>query len=470
MLTRASTVAFLETRMTRRPQFLAASAFLILAALVVPAQAQWSSPVNITRLPPGRIVDLPSLVADSTGALHASWSLRVANDFHWIDYSTKPVDSDTWLTPVHVSRDSWPYCHSSVQVGPGGVPYVIWMADVAGHFYLSKKDGDTWTMPVRFSAYNGVGWGLRACADRWHRIHAVWNDADLHTIWYARYDDSGWHGPEAAVTDPGEMAYPDVAVDRDGYAHVVYQPPGTPIGCGYVRQTAAGWGAPETIPAIAHDASDPRIALDTGDCPQVAWYESRTTVYAGWTGAAWSPSVRLDSTQGYQPSICADSWGQVHVAFGDELPGLREAVCRRGAIMERMLVCATPGWAELAAGPTRLHALAAFVNPDRDVWYTWRGLSPPGGTDELPGCAQTVTHLAAAMPDGRLTVDLPERTWVRLQVRDVAGRQLRARVFDSLGPGRHVLDVTWPAATAGVYFCQVTTEVGTASVKISTTR
>lgn len=440
---------------------------IMVALAATAAFAQWSEPVNITRLPPGRLAYLPSITADSAGNLHASWSLRVAYDFDWIDYATKPADSDTWLAPVHVSRDSYPYRGSSVVIGPGGVPHVLWQSEGQnGHLYISCKSGDTWSIPERCPGWSRWGFGLRASADRQHRIHAVWGDLDLHTIWYARYDDSGWQAPEAAVTATGEVAYPDVATDRAGYAHVVYQPPGTPVACGYVRQTAGGWLSPELIPALVRDAQDPRIALDTGDYPQVAWYEGGRTVYSGWTGGEWAQPIRLDSTEGYQPRICADSWGQVHIAFGDQVLGTREAACLRGQQRGATLVDTLPGWGELTVNTGRLHMMRVLASLNyHDIWYSARALAPPGLTSSLrtPLRAGLVVR---GLPGFRVGLDLPTTADVRLTLRDVVGRRVWVRTCFSLSPGWQVLVLPAELVATGVYLCEASTAAATGIVKL----
>jgi hypothetical protein len=463
MLTRASTVAFLETRMMRRPQLLAASVFL-LAALVAPARAQWTPPVNITRLPAGFTAYNPSLAIDSTGTLHASWSLRLSNEFDWIDYSTKPVDSDTWLTPVHVSRDSFPYRSSAVVIGPGGQPHVLWQSEGQnGHLYISHKSGDTWSTPERLTSWNRSGFAIRACADRQYRIHAVWGDLDLHTIWYARYDDSGWHGPEAAVSDPGEMARPDVAADREGYAHVVYQPPGTPTGCGYVRQTVSGWSEPATIPGLTRDAMNPCVALDTGDYPQVCWgYDP--TVYSGWTGDTWSAPQRLDSAGGEYPAICSDSFGQVHIVFCQAGVGMTEVTAERGERLSWMPVGSYRLQCEMAAQRDRLHMVSRYGSPD--VQYSSRELWPPAVCESPPHAARASLSLRATIAGRSLVVTMVTPAPVLLEVVDVAGRLVGRRPLGRLDAGDHDIEVGTMIAEAGVYFCRITSEYGAASAKL----
>jgi hypothetical protein len=439
---------------------------LLLALAATAGQGQWSEPVNVTRLPAGLTAYNPSLAVDSTGALHASWSLRLQNEYDWVDYSCKPADSDTWLTPVHVSRDSYPYRSTAIAIGPGGVPHILWQSEgEAGHLYVSYKSGDTWTLPERCTTWSRSGFGLRACADRQHRVHATWGDLDLHTIWYVQYDDSAWHVPEAAATDPGEIARPDVAADHDGYAHVVYQPPGAPAACAYVTRSQNGWRVPYLIRGIAASAVRPRICIDTTGQPRVAWYESRSTVLAGLLGDTWSSPCRLDSIDGFHPAVCADSFGLTHVVYNDG-PGTREATVVPGEIEQTLTVDSVrQSRVEVACGGQTIHAILVRGTPNRDLWYGTRPLNAPGIAEEPVSCRLQVLPGLGRGPF-TLRFALPSRSSVRISVWDAAGRCLYRRRLGDVSAGGHAVEVNWPSDRAGVLFCHVATGTRVVAVKV----
>lgn len=334
------------------------AAGLLAAAVMSPAFAQWSAPMNGTRCEPNTSAWYPSLTVDSVGTAHASWSHTMSDMTDWIEYACKPEGVDTWTRPVRVSRRSFALTGSVVVIGPGGVPHVVWQSEAqAGFLYVSHKDGDTWTMPQRHEGWNGAGSGMRAEADRFHRIHLTWSDIGNYWIMYSLYDSSGWNAPETVLLDtsPYRFSDPDVAPDRMGWPH---------IACGrstvegypavYTRRDQSGWSSVDTLPFWGGPPySDyTRIAVDSLGEPCVVWEYSRPfhAIACSGNGDTWAQPERLDSLSGYMPVVCVDSWNAVHVVFADNPSGLRERVSYRGRWREDFVVDSFAGWAETAVG------------------------------------------------------------------------------------------------------------------------
>lgn len=420
------------------------------------AVAQWSEPVNVSKTAPDRCTFSPSLAVDSAGTLHASWCLTLANDFDWIDYSCKPAGIDTWTTPMHASRDSFPFRRCVITIGPGGVPHIIWDSETeAGHIYITHKDGDTWTIPERLTTWNRWESCLRAAADRFGRIHAVWHDLTFDYIWYASYDESGWHGPEAVVYDttPYALAFPNVAADRSGRPHIIYCWRDSVV---YSFRTDTGWTVPVVVPTLHGYSRGAIITLDTSDQPHAVCHEYGYEVsHCYWTGDSWSAPVRLDSVGGYFPSVCCDSWNQVHVFFGDEGVGMRERVWHVERWTESALVDTWPGWGEPAAERTKLHLLWGKANPyGKDVWYSSRPLGPPAieepGTPKSFGLSAQSQNPIVDASKTRLFLD--QRVDVSIEVFDSIGRKVLRKELGWLGPGYIVLEPGRLMPTPGVYY------------------
>jgi hypothetical protein len=324
-----------------------------------------------------------------------------------------------------------------------------------------------------FAGWNRVGVGLRGASDRQGRIHIVFEGGSAHdTVWYARYDAAGWTGPETVAIDTNyRLLWPDVAVDRDGDPQVVFVRDRDTLGPGYTRRTDSGWTSPRYPRQYTTDEWDPRIAVDTLGVPHVVWCDGqRRAIYSGWAGDSWSLPERLDSVEGHYPSVCVDSWNQVHVLFGDATAGYRERV-RRGAFWtESFVVDSFDGWSEVAAGRNILHLLRCRANGVPlvgEVLYHWRPLNPPGvdferviPLEEVPGGAVLVS------PNTVIRFSIPRAERVVIDFFDPAGRRIKHKDFGVLLGGRHGFAPYSNTRVAGITFCRVTIGPRTKSVKL----
>jgi len=461
------------------------AAVISLAASASRSFAQWSEPVNVSRLTSGVVAWYPSLAIDSFGTLHASWSHRMSNDADWIEYSCKPAGVDTWTLPVRVSRDSFPYRVSAVAVGAGHKPHVVWQSDVqAGHLYIAHKDGDTWTIPKRLEAWNGNGTWLRAEADRFGRIHVVWNSVDNNHIWYACYQDTSWVVLDSIVNDtnPYALGGPDVVAGRDGFPRVVYRwtryQPNARYYVTYVRQTQAGWTPPETLPKAFWDG-DPRgarIALDTADQPQVVWSEVRWpntwAIHLGWTSDSWNRPFRLDTTKGYAPALCVDPRNQTHVVFADDF-SFFERVREPDGWGPFWLIDTMSGQGEVVADSQRVHLLWRMATPGGpDVYYSSRRWAT--GIQECDaGQMKDLTAISGPNPvDSRTTIvyELRQAELVRIDILDSVGRLLATPVLAEMPAGRYLFRPYQHLPGRGVYFCRITYGGSEKAVKLIKTK
>jgi len=442
---------------------LPATVAVVLTAASI-AFGQWSAPVNVSRVLYGRTW-YQGIAVDSFGTVHACWSHIVSNNFEWVEYSCKAADADTFSTPVHVSRDSFPYRGTAIAIGPGHVPYVIWQSDYEpGHIYISRKMGDTWTIPVRLAAWNQSGRGLRAASDRFERIHVVWNDAGyVPIIWYASYDATGWSAPETVALglDTFHIGWPSVAADWQGQAHVVYSVTlPYAVGAGYVYQTGQGWSTPSYLPTGSNYlAYEPRIAMDSQDAPQAIWYESRHIYFSALRGDSWIRPERLDSgiDASTGPQVCVDAWNQIHAVFGDRGYGFREALRWQDRWYQTLTISQVQGAGEVAVRHSRIHVLWGSSETAGDMWYSYRDLLPPSVAEsnaEKPLCGSNCSVVPLA-PSTVIPFYLDRRETVRVDFLDAAGRCIKHLDLGVLAPGQHSFRPYDLAPANAVSFCRI---------------
>jgi hypothetical protein len=384
-----------------------------------------------------------------------------------------PPDADTWTTPEHVVEDTVSMRLSLVLIGPGGLPHVVLLANNRPGLFLTRRVGDTWTQPALFAGWNRIGGSLRGTTDGQHRIHVVFCGGGRDdTIWYARYDTSGWTGPEVAAFDASyRLLEPDVTAGRDGEPQVVFTRDRDTLGPGYTRRTVCGWTSPSYARQHITDEWNPKIVLDTLGVSHVVWCDGqRQTIYSCWAGDSWTLPERLDSLEGHYPSVCVDSWNQVHVLFGDAAAGYREKVRRGATWTESYLVDSFDGWSEVEASRNMLHLLRCRANGVPlvgEVLYHRRPLCPPGVDfehvillEEPPGGAVLVSPNTVI----RFSISCAER--VVMDFFDPAGRRIGHCDLGVLPAGIHGLTPYSRTRTAGITFCRVTLGRRTRSVKL----
>ncbi len=150
-------------------------------------------------------------------------------------------------------------------------------------------------------------------------LHAVW--AGKRGLYYSRsLPGDGWAA--AQVIGPGDQ--PDIAVDSQGYVHIIYQCFGAQCGSSsriyYRQRTADG----QWQPPVGLDAGDgymlPGIAVGPDDAVHLIWQESSGGVFARTRQAdgSWSAKQTVYTGWGYtyEPQvILADPFGGVHALW-----------------------------------------------------------------------------------------------------------------------------------------------------------
>ncbi|MEO0107867.1 MAG: hypothetical protein ABIK62_01665 [candidate division WOR-3 bacterium] len=432
---------------------------------------QWSPPINVTRVTEGGAGE-PSLAVDSSGTLHASWTHGNGSPAReWIEYGYKTMSMDTWSLPQHVTRDSFVGLSSVIVIGPGRVPCVVWQSYLsAGHLFISRKCGDTWSIPQRLTSCNRLGESIRGTADRSGRIHVVWHEANLRNIWHAVYEDTSWALAETIVHDstgwPG-IGAPDVKTDFSDFAHVVYS--NNNGGVSYMHQTPTGWTEPNNVTGSAFTSSGPRLALDDADRPQVIWLEAGSPFFSSWTGDSWTTITMLDPGISPPPSLCMDLWSRVHAFYSPS--NLLERVRDRSLWQDPILVDSSEGYADVLVARERVHAivLRGYGSPgSSDLWYTYRHLDPPAILEAQRSDVRlaVLPCLCPVIPRTEVDFEISRPSDVVADVLDTTGRCLRQVSLGQLDAGRHtVRPHTWLPGK-GIFFLRLRAGSNTREIKL----
>ena len=179
-----------------------------------------------------------------------------------------------------------------------------------------------------------------AVADAWGQVHAFWGARTSagpgvmgNTIYYARWDEQGWSGPYDVIfvgESVSRHAVPRVAVDADGWLHLVW-----------LRGTTLWYSR-----ASVWEAADPRAwtqpglisngPLATGDHPAAIVTDSAGTLHVLYSlgteggtflhtssqvGSVWSaPHLIAKGEAGDQVNLAIDAQDRLHAVYKTKYP------------------------------------------------------------------------------------------------------------------------------------------------------
>jgi len=164
---------------------------------------------------------------------------------------------------------------------------------------------------------------------------AVWRQGDgiQYNIWANRYTPaSGWGTAGLIEDNPGDALYPEVAIDPNGNAIVVWcQWDGTRFNiCANHFTPVSGWGTAGLIEDNHGDALHPQVAIDPNGNAIVIWWQSDGTRYnicanrftpaSGW-GTAGLIETDNNADAG-DPQVAIDPNGNA-IAVWDQYDGTR---------------------------------------------------------------------------------------------------------------------------------------------------
>ncbi len=300
--------------------------------------------------------------------------------------TSSPVDSaapalKSWglAGPLESSEteDAFP---PQLAMNAAGDAAVLWMQakNETTTLWARTLTAGTWSAPTPIASSSFMFDARVAMAPDGHAI-AVWLQTHLSTgnIYACRYAPStGWEGATHIGSDAGDGSGPDVAMDGNGNAIVVWnQEDRTNANTSAVRYSATTktWSAPERISVLYYvDSKAPDIAMNSAGQAFVVWADKGHRLWArrfdpatGWNFAA---VVSYTVGDGPLPKTVIDAQGNALVVW-KEWDGVEESLYSRSYPVTgpegarqfvEMITGGTPYNLELAMDPAG-HAFA--------VWY-----------------------------------------------------------------------------------------------------
>lgn len=187
------------------------------------------------------------MVVDAQGTVHVVWLNSVPVPFILqLFYMQRPVNGN-WSTPLNISNQPQSANIPRLAVEENGVVHAVWYRQEDGNFYHTRLAlNGTWSVPIRFGTDQDFSHAIPT-VDAAQNLHIVFGS--IYNKWRITRTPNGiWSSAQRLQPNPQlDGLYLATTIDRDGWAHVVYQD-GENGPAYYSRQQSDGsWTTPLTI-------------------------------------------------------------------------------------------------------------------------------------------------------------------------------------------------------------------------------
>jgi predicted outer membrane repeat protein len=285
---------------------------------------------------------------DAYGNIHVAWTNWYGGWIQDMFYKRFDYQSQSWL-PTDRLTNYQPVTHSFGAVNPyldsdlGVSGYSHTFLSYAAEDYIDEtqewlvlnRDGVSQEFSLNKGSYSTCG--PLAVEESTGNAHVVYIDQpaseEPYQLYYRKYTlGGGWGAPVALTNDTEIKSRLDIAVDRFGNVHVVWDSAidiGMPQTLYYLKYTVGvGWGTRQLL-ATSAGIFNPQIEADRHDPPylHVVWVDWESgqpydIFYKSWRGS-WSSETNLsnETEQSTSPSLATDPSGAVHVLWQNTTSG-----------------------------------------------------------------------------------------------------------------------------------------------------
>lgn len=348
------------------------------SAQAVPPATGWPVRQNVSQTVGESRV--PAIAVDRRGYVHIVWEEgRYLYHSYW--------DLVQWSIPWRVTVGEQP----SLAIDSNNVPHLLFVNEFRGKYqiYYCQWTGGFWSLPRNISNTSGVSAIPDIAIDSKNTLHFVWTDNSpgYNVIYHGRW--TGMFSINMPIPQArGSVA--SLAIGGDDILHVVWQDRDSldePYEVYHTQYAGGSWSLPENLSDSDNPSTIPDIAVDRDGLAHITWEErvdSRDQVYyAGGRSFFWSlqEAVSNGSGDAYLPSIAVDGRGFSHIAWdqADQLYYRRRLALTLPWLGQQLVSESATGVADvvLAAGPDgAIHAAWAEQLPDGN-WEIMYGASEP---------------------------------------------------------------------------------------------
>lgn len=292
----------------------------------------WGAP---ERLDPGNTGDVswqPQVAVDPNGNAVAVWHQTPPGNVY-----ANRLTSGAWSGAELVeTNNNGPARYPQVAVDPNGDAVVVWQQHEGSqrNIHANRLVSGVWGVPELLETITGAPGGYQSAGWAEDPQVAVAANGDAVAVWEQR-DDSAtgrdiyanrltsgvWSGAELVETAGGTAREPQVAVDPNGDAVVVWEQ----LNNVYANLLTSGvWGVAPQLLGVSADS--PHVAVGGGGHAVAAWRQLENSLYNLYanqlTSGAWGVRALLevnDAADAYRPLVAVDPTGDALVTWSQRI-------------------------------------------------------------------------------------------------------------------------------------------------------
>ena len=322
----------------------------VVRAATRPAGGAWSQPVALSDV--NGYSSEPDIAIDPQGNATAVWTTGPQNQYGFVQTATHPAGG-AWSQPVALSDESAAAAVPRLAADSEGNLTAIW--DLGGEEGIiqskTRPAGSEWSSAaVNVSDEDGLSSSPRIATDDQGAVTAVWQQKDIHGasgfhyfVQTARLESGTWTDPLTISREDGLAMNPELAVDPDGNATVVWEWGPLATGTAGGLQARSGSSDGSWGPIVYMSTSSGGL-LEPGESGVQLLADAQgniTAIWEGWTApnyivrtarrsaaGTWSSPITLSTGNTLFPRIAVDPQGTV-TAVWSGLVGSNRAVRSR---------------------------------------------------------------------------------------------------------------------------------------------
>jgi len=301
----------------------------VIVVPLVPAQT-WGDATRITTS--SGADERPQGCVAPSGNIQAVWHYGY-ND----SYTARSVDGGlTWTDHTKLNMMSGTVEPTICCTSNGTFHLVMSTLNSSSHAYLKSSNGTSWdTYFLDWGSSPNSG-PATIVADSSDYLHVVWTDMQPGgAVKYVRSTSGGGSSWDSVITLGTGVAnnHASMCADSNGGVHVVWvdDPNGT-YEVNYLRSTDSGdtWENVVELTDPPYVTYDPKICADSNGNLHLMWLDERSgapiEVYYRRSvdgGTTWENEVRLtnSSVHNFNANVCADTLGNVYVSWNSAADG-----------------------------------------------------------------------------------------------------------------------------------------------------
>ena len=286
------------------------------APVVIPAKA-WGT-AELIEADTGN-AEYPQIAFDPDGNAIAVWEQRDNNGIMCI-YSNRYDSTTGWGTAEDIDMTNFHAFEPQIGIDSYGNALVVWRQGTNNDIYSNRYDSTTgWGTPMRIESVNNPGNEPQIAINSDGNAIAIWTQ-DNQYVYSNRYDSGTglWDTEVLIETDAGNADSPQVAIDPDGNAIAVWHQNNHDIYSNRYDSGTGLWGtaAEEIDDSGANQAAYPQVAIDPDGNAIVVWRQDDGTYdsiysnrYTSGTGWGTAELIENNASAAYEPQIAIDPDG-----------------------------------------------------------------------------------------------------------------------------------------------------------------